>query len=212
MSCLIAAVIAVIGAVISGVHISHMATRTGLLVSLILSIVTFIYTALGNLFLGSVVVWETIVGLTFKIGFLVDQLSALLAVVVTSSSLLLLKFWPGFRFRSSYSEYDDTPIVRYNPHYLLRFYSYLPLFTFAMLITILADNLAQIFVGWMVCFLMAFFPLAMRFFDSNSDVRANEGEGVFFLFRFGVFGFIVAIATVGFLFLMLFNHLVARLP
>ena len=82
----------------------------------------------------NVYTWLTMNGLDFSVGFLVDSLTALMMVVVTSVSLMVHIYTIGYMA-------DEE--VGYQ-----RFFSYISLFTFSMLMLIMSNNFIQLFFGW----------------------------------------------------------------
>src|SRR5690606_31923457 len=84
-------------------------------------------------FNGTVYEWATVGSLTIEVGFLVDQLTALMMAVVTFVSLAVHVYTIGYM-------HDD-------PGYQ-RFFSYISLFTFSMLMLVMSNNFMQLFFGW----------------------------------------------------------------
>ncbi|MCG8371017.1 MAG: NADH-quinone oxidoreductase subunit L, partial [Proteobacteria bacterium] len=114
---------------------AHWVTILGVGVSFALSCVV-----LGNLFWGgmepenvSVYTWAVTDGLRMEVGFLVDRLTALMMVVVTFVSFMVHIYTIGYM-------HDD-------PGYQ-RFFSYISLFTFSMLMLVMSNNFLQLFFGW----------------------------------------------------------------
>jgi len=87
----------------------------------------------GNTFDGTVYVWSMIGDIKLEIGFLIDPLSALMMTVVTTVSLMVHIYSIGYMA-------DDDGYER--------FFSYISLFTFAMLMLVMANNMLQLFFGW----------------------------------------------------------------
>ena len=112
---------------------SHWVTIVGVAISFFVSCVIFADVLNGNLFNGPVYIWLTTGGTRFEIGFLVDRLSALMMVVVSFVSLMVHIYTIGYMA-------DD-------PGYQ-RFFSYIALFTFSMLMLVMANNFIQLFFGW----------------------------------------------------------------
>ena len=112
---------------------SHVVAILGVLVSLILSIKIFIDVLNGNSFNGSVYTWAVVGGVSFEVGFLIDRLSSLMMIVVTSVSLMVHIYTIGY--------------MKDDPGYQ-RFFSYISLFTFAMLMLVMSNNFLQLFFGW----------------------------------------------------------------
>ena len=89
--------------------------------------------AAGNTFNGPVYQWLTSGDYTFEVGFLIDQLTVTMMLVVTFVSLMVHIYTIGYM-------HDDPG---YN-----RFFSYIALFTFAMLMLVMSNNFMQLFFGW----------------------------------------------------------------
>src|ERR671923_2760190 len=112
---------------------AHSVTIFAVLLSFLCSCVVFWDVLQGNTFNGPVYTWLTSGGARFEIGFLIDPLTALMMVVVTFVSLMVHVYTIGYM-------HDD-------PGYQ-RFFSYISLFTFAMLMLVMANNFMQLFFGW----------------------------------------------------------------
>ena len=112
---------------------AHAITILGVLISLVGSVVVLFQVLGGQTFDGNVYTWNAIGDIQISIGFLIDPLSALMMVVVTSVSLMVHIYTIGYMA-------DD-------PGYQ-RFFSYISLFTFSMLMLVMANNFLQLFFGW----------------------------------------------------------------
>ena len=128
------------GAIVAGLFGSqigragaHWVTIAGVAVSFVASCVVFADVLNGTVFNGSVYTWLVSGGTRFEIGFLIDRLSALMMVVVTFVSLMVHIYTVGYMA-------DD-------PGYQ-RFFAYIALFTFSMLMLVMANNFLQLFFGW----------------------------------------------------------------
>jgi NADH-quinone oxidoreductase subunit L len=131
---------------------------------------------------GSVYEWALVDGVRMEIGFLVDRLSALMMAVVTFVSLCVHIYTIGYM-------HDD-------PGYQ-RFFSYISLFTFAMLMLVMANNFLQLFFGWEAVGLVSYLLIGF-WFKKPSAVRANMKA--FLVNRVGDFGFLLGIGAVLFWF------------
>lgn len=118
-------------------------------------------------------VYSWIVSGNFKvtIGFLIDQLTAIMLIVVTSISLLVHIYSIGYM-------HGDGGYYR--------FFSYLSLFTFSMLMLVMGNNLLQLYFGWEAVGLCSYFLIGF-WFDKKS--AADAGKKAFIVNRFGDFGF-----------------------
>ena len=127
---------------------------------------------------GKLYTWLASGDLQFSIGFLVDRLTVLMMVVVTGVSLAVHVYTVGYMA-------DD-------PGYQ-RFFAYINLFTFAMLMLVMADNFLQLFFGWEAVGLVSYLLIGF-WFKRDSAVKANLKA--FLVNRVGDFGFLLGIAAV----------------
>ncbi|RLA27607.1 MAG: NADH-quinone oxidoreductase subunit L, partial [Gammaproteobacteria bacterium] len=114
---------------------SHRITITGVAISFGLSVTVLLGFLLDNnpTYNATVYSWMVTDGINMEVGFLVDRLTALMMTVVTFVSLMVHIYTIGYM-------HDD-------PGYQ-RFFSYISLFTFAMLMLVMANNFLQLFFGW----------------------------------------------------------------
>ena len=112
---------------------SHTVTILGVFIAFILSAMTLSNVMDGATFNATIYEWMVTGGLRMEIGFMVDGLTAMMMVVVTFVSLMVHIYTIG------YMSEDEG----YN-----RFFSYISLFTFAMLMLVMSNNLLQLFFGW----------------------------------------------------------------
>ncbi|MDA0706456.1 MAG: NADH-quinone oxidoreductase subunit L [Proteobacteria bacterium] len=126
----------------------------------------------------SLYTWAATDGLHMEVGFLVDRLTALMMVVVTFVSLMVHVYTIGYM-------HDD-------PGYQ-RFFSYISLFTFAMLMLVMSNNFLQLFFGWEAVGLVSYLLIGF-WFKRESAILANLKA--FLVNRVGDFGFILGIAGV----------------
>ncbi len=126
----------------------------------------------------TVYTWAVTDGLRMEVGFLVDRLSALMMVVVTFVSLMVHVYTIGYM-------HDD-------PGYQ-RFFSYISLFTFAMLMLVMSNNFLQLFFGWEAVGLVSYLLIGF-WFDRESAIYANMKA--FLVNRAGDFGFLLGIAAI----------------
>jgi NADH-quinone oxidoreductase subunit L len=133
-------------------------------------------------FNGTIYEWAVVDGVTMEVGFLVDRLSALMMAVVTFVSLCVHIYTIGYM-------HDD-------PGYQ-RFFSYISLFTFAMLMLVMANNFLQLFFGWEAVGLVSYLLIGF-WYKRPSAVHANLKA--FLVNRVGDFGFLLGIAAVLFWF------------
>jgi len=117
-----------------GRKVTHSLTILGVLVAFIISAMTLkSVVADGARFNETIYEWMTVGGLKMEVGFLIDGLTAMMMCVVTFVSLMVHIYTIG------YMEEDDG----YN-----RFFAYISLFTFSMLMLVMSNNMLQLFFGW----------------------------------------------------------------
>ena len=126
----------------------------------------------------TVYTWAVSDGLRMEVGFLIDRLSALMMAVVSFVSLMVHIYTIGYM-------HDD-------PGYQ-RFFSYISLFTFSMLMLVMANNFLQLFFGWEAVGLVSYLLIGF-WFKRESAIFANLKA--FLVNRVGDFGFILGIAGV----------------
>ncbi|HEX5961821.1 MAG TPA: NADH-quinone oxidoreductase subunit L [Rhodanobacteraceae bacterium] len=129
-------------------------------------------------FNANVYTWLEVGKLTIGIGFLVDRLTALMLVVVTFVSLMVHIYTIGY--------------MRGDPGFQ-RFFAYIALFTFSMLMLVLANNFLQLFVGWELVGLVSYLLIGFWFERPSATFAALKA---FIVNRVGDFGFILGIAAV----------------
>ncbi len=157
---------------------AHLITITGVAVSLVASLVVLFDVLAGNTFNGSVYTWATVGSLKFEVGFLIDTLSASMMVVVTSVSLAVHVYTIGYM-------HDD-------PGYQ-RFFSYISLFTFSMLMLVMSNNFLQLFFGWEAVGLVSYLLIGF-WYTKPTAIYANLKA--FLVNRVGDFGFILGIGLI----------------
>ena len=157
---------------------AHWVTIIGVAISLAVSCLIFRDVLDGTVFNGPVYTWLVSDGTRFEIGFLIDRLSALMMVVVTFVSLMVHIYTIGYMA-------DD-------PGYQ-RFFAYIALFTFSMLILVMANNFLQLFFGWEAVGLVSYLLIGF-WYTRPSAIHANLKA--FLVNRVGDFGFLLAIALV----------------
>ena len=162
-----------------GRRLSHTVTILGVLVAFIVSAMILRSVVVdGARFNETLYTWMTVGGLKMEIGFLVDGLTAMMMCVVTFVSLMVHIYTIG------YMEEDEG----YN-----RFFAYIALFTFAMLMLVMSNNFLQLFFGWEAVGLVSYLLIGF-WFSKPSAVFANLKA--FLVNRIGDFGFILGIALI----------------
>ena len=162
-----------------GRRLSHTLTITGVLLAFILSALTLKSVALdGARFNETLYTWMVIGDLKMEVGFLIDGLSAMMMCVVTFVSLMVHIYTIG------YMEEDEG----YN-----RFFGYISLFTFAMLMLVMSNNMLQLFFGWEAVGLVSYLLIGF-YYNKPSATHANMKA--FLVNRVGDFGFILGIGLI----------------
>ena len=180
-----------VGAVLAGVfgtvlggnwvgrRLSHTLTILAVLVAFILSAMTLKSVAMdGARFNETLYTWMVVGGLKMEVGFLIDGLSAMMMCVVTFVSLMVHIYTVG------YMEEDEG----YN-----RFFGYISLFTFAMLMLVMSNNMLQLFFGWEAVGLVSYLLIGF-YYNKPSATHANMKA--FLVNRVGDFGFILGIGLI----------------
>ena len=157
---------------------AHSVTIFAVLLSFLCSCVVLYDVMHGGRFDGPVYTWLTTGGARFEIGFLIDPLTALMMVVVTFVSLMVHIYTIGY--------------MAEDPGYQ-RFFSYISLFTFAMLMLVMANNFLQLFFGWEAVGLVSYLLIGF-WYTRESAVYASLKA--FLVNRVGDFGFILGIALI----------------
>jgi len=179
---LVAAIVAGLGGRWIGRAGAHTLTILGVATSFVLSaMVLFDLVRGAPAFDGPVYTWLVSDGIRMEVGFLVDRLSALMMVVVTFVSLMVHVYTIGYM-------HDD-------PGYT-RFFSYISLFTFAMLMLVMSNNLLQLFFGWEAVGLVSYLLIGF-WYTRPSAIVANLKA--FLVNRVGDFGFLLGIAGIAYL-------------
>jgi NADH-quinone oxidoreductase subunit L len=162
-----------------GRTLSHSLTILGVLVAFVLSALTLKSVAMdGARFNETLYTWMVVGGLKMEIGFLVDGLTAMMMCVVTFVSLMVHVYTIG------YMEEDEG----YN-----RFFAYISLFTFAMLMLVMSNNMLQLFFGWEAVGLVSYLLIGF-WFNKPTAIFANMKA--FLVNRVGDFGFILGIGLI----------------
>ena len=161
-----------------GRKLSHILTILGVLVAFIISAMTLKSVIDGARFNETLYTWMVVGGLKMEVGFMVDGLTAMMMCVVTFVSLMVHLYTIG------YMEEDEG----YN-----RFFSYISLFTFSMLMLVMSNNLLQLFFGWEAVGLVSYLLIGF-WFNKPTAIFANMKA--FLVNRVGDFGFILGIGLI----------------
>ena len=167
------------GGNVIGRRVSHSLTILAVLLSFVLSALT-LYSVVQHdaRFNETLYTWMVVGGLKMEIGFLIDGLTAMMMVVVTFVSLMVHIYTIG------YMAQDDG----YN-----RFFAYISLFTFSMLMLVMSNNMLQLFFGWEAVGLVSYLLIGF-WFNKPTAIFANMKA--FLVNRVGDFGFILGIGLI----------------
>ncbi|HMN63602.1 MAG TPA: NADH-quinone oxidoreductase subunit L [Burkholderiaceae bacterium] len=157
---------------------AHTVTILGVAVAFFASMWTLADVLQGNTFNGTLYSWATVGGVKLEVGFLVDTLTAAMMCVVTSVSLMVHVYTIGYMA-------DD-------PGYQ-RFFSYISLFTFSMMMLVMANNFLQLFFGWEAVGLVSYLLIGF-WYTRPTAIYANLKA--FLVNRVGDFGFALGIGLV----------------
>jgi NADH-quinone oxidoreductase subunit L len=174
-----------VGAILAGLFgrvlgrtMSHVVTILGVLVSLIASVTVLLDVLAGNTFNGPLYTWAVVDGIEFEVGFLIDSLTATMMCVVTSVSLMVHVYTIGY--------------MKDDPGYQ-RFFAYISLFTFSMLMLVMSNNFLQLFFGWEAVGLVSYLLIGF-WYTRPTAIYANLKA--FLVNRVGDFGFVLGIGLV----------------
>ena len=159
---------------------AHCVTIIGVAVSFVLSLLVLknVHWDGAAIYNQSVYTWMISDGIRFEIGFLIDGLTALMMAVVTGVSLMVHIYTIGYM-------HDDDGYQR--------FFSYISLFTFSMLMLVMSNNFLQLFFGWEAVGLVSYLLIGF-WFKKETAIYANMKA--FLVNRVGDFGFLLGIAVI----------------
>ncbi|MDO8810616.1 MAG: proton-conducting transporter membrane subunit, partial [Gallionella sp.] len=157
---------------------SHRITIALVAVSFFASLAIFNDVQAGNVYNGSVYTWLTSGDTSFQVGFLIDKLTVTMMLVVTFVSLMVHIYTIG------YMEDDDG---------YQRFFSYISLFTFSMLMLVMANNFVQLFFGWEAVGLVSYLLIGFWYTRPTAIYASLKA---FLVNRVGDFGFLLGIGLI----------------
>lgn len=157
---------------------AHTVTILGVAVAFVASIFIYQDVAAGNIFNGTIYTWATSGSLKFEVGFLVDSLTVMMMLVVTFVSLMVHIYTIGY--------------MSEDPGYQ-RFFSYISLFTFSMLMLVMSNNFLQLFFGWEAVGLVSYLLIGF-WYTRPTAIFANMKA--FLVNRVGDFGFLLGIGLI----------------
>ena len=168
-----------LGGNVIGRRLSHSLTILGVLIAFVISVLTLRSVINdGARFNDTLYTWMVVGGLKMEVGFLVDGLTAMMMCVVTFVSLMVHIYTIG------YMREDEG----YN-----RFFGYISLFTFSMLMLVMSNNMLQLFFGWEAVGLVSYLLIGF-WFNKPTAIFANMKA--FLVNRVGDFGFILGIGLI----------------
>ena len=157
---------------------AHFFTILGVFIALVCSLIVLRDVVAGARFNATIYEWMVLGKLVMEVGFLVDGLTAMMMVVVTFVSLMVHVYTIGYM--------DGDPGYQ-------RFFSYISLFTFSMLMLVMSNNFLQLFFGWEAVGLVSYLLIGF-WFKKPSAIFANMKA--FLVNRVGDFGFILGIGLI----------------
>jgi NADH-quinone oxidoreductase subunit L len=171
---------------------AHWVASTGVGISMLLSLYVlkrFMFDA-ETVFNGPVYTWMVSDGLNMEVGFLVDQLTAVMISVVTFVSFCVHIYTIGYMADDEHN-WPKTSLAGRNSYQ--RFFSYISLFTFSMLMLVMSNNFMQLFFGWEAVGLVSYLLIG---FWSVRPTAIFANLKAFLVNRVGDFGFILGIAAI----------------
>ncbi len=159
---------------------AHRVTIAGVAFSLLLSCFAFFHVVIGNAapFNETLYTWLISGNIRFEIGFLVDNLTVMMLLVVNFVSLMVHIYTIGYM-------HDDDGYQR--------FFCYISLFTFSMLMLVMSNNFLQLFFGWEAVGTVSYLLIGF-YYKKESAIFANMKA--FLVNRVGDFGFVLGIAGI----------------
>ena len=187
LSALIGSIIAGLFGGIIGRKGAHTVTILGVGIACILSFVVLFDDTYFN---GSVYTWAKVGDTSFNVGFLIDRLTTMMMVVVTFVSLMVHIYTIGYMADDEHNWPEDSAGGKNSYQ---RFFSYISLFTFSMLMLVMSNNFMQLFFGWEAVGLVSYLLIG---FWSTRDTAIFANMKAFLVNRVGDFGFLLGIAAI----------------
>ncbi|NND90756.1 MAG: NADH-quinone oxidoreductase subunit L [Granulosicoccus sp.] len=159
---------------------AHRVTIAGVAFSLLLSVYVFFHVVVGGAptFNETLYTWLVSGNIRFEIGFMVDNLTVMMLLVVNFVSLMVHIYTIGYM-------HDDDGYQR--------FFAYISLFTFSMLMLVMSNNFLQLFFGWEAVGTVSYLLIGY-YYQRESAIFANMKA--FLVNRVGDFGFVLGIAGI----------------
>jgi len=191
LSALIGSIIAGLFGSVIGRKGAHTITLLGVSISCVLSFVVLKHVAIdGNTYYGDVYTWAQVADTKFAVGFMIDRLTSMMMVVVTFVSLMVHIYTIGYMEDDKHNWPEDS---RGGENSYQRFFSYISLFTFSMLMLVMSNNFMQLFFGWEAVGLVSYLLIG---FWSTRDTAIFANMKAFLVNRVGDFGFLLGIAAI----------------
>jgi len=171
---------------------AHTVTILGVGISFILSLVALNHHVFNGAetYNESVYTWMVSEGLRFEVGFLIDRLTVMMMAVVTAVSLAVHVYTIGYMADDEHN-WPKESLAGTNSYQ--RFFSYISLFTFSMLMLVMSNNFLQLFFGWEAVGLVSYLLIG---FWSVRPTAVYANLKAFLVNRVGDFGFILGIAAI----------------
>jgi len=171
---------------------AHTVTILGVGASFVLSLIALNHHVFNGApaYNESVYVWMVSDGIRFEIGFLVDNLTVMMMSVVTGVSLMVHIYTIGYMADDLHNWPKES---RAGTHSYQRFFSYISLFTFSMLMLVMSNNFLQLFFGWEAVGLVSYLLIG---FWTVRPTAVYANLKAFLVNRVGDFGFILGIAAI----------------
>ena len=171
---------------------AHTATILGVGTSFLLALVALNHHVFNeaDAYNATVYTWMISEGMRFEVGFLIDNLTVMMMAVVTGVSLAVHVYTIGYMADDEHNWPKDS-LAGHNSYQ--RFFSYISLFTFSMLMLVMSNNFLQLFFGWEAVGLVSYLLIG---FWSVRPTAVYANMKAFLVNRVGDFGFILGIAAV----------------
>jgi NADH-quinone oxidoreductase subunit L len=169
---------------------AHWVTSLGVAVSLVLSWLIFQDVDAGKIYNAAAYTWATSGGISFQVGFLIDKLTVTMMLVVTFVSLMVHIYTIGYMAHDEDNWPADSLAGRNSYQ---RFFAYISLFTFSMLMLVMSNNFLQLFFGWEAVGLVSYLLIG---FWSSRPTAIYANLKAFLVNRVGDFGFLLGIGLI----------------
>jgi len=169
---------------------AHWVTILGVTAALVLSWLIFQDVDAGKTYNAAVYTWATSGGISFQVGFLIDKLTVTMMLVVNFVSLMVHIYTIGYMAHDE-DNWPADSLAGTNSYQ--RFFAYISLFTFSMLMLVMSNNFLQLFFGWEAVGLVSYLLIG---FWSNRPTAIYANLKAFLVNRVGDFGFLLGIGLI----------------